>query len=196
MNFSGRYSRCSSSSSRSRLRLSKRRRRPQAEVRPRMRHRRSRTAQQHSCVVLLWSRSKTSRYRTRLSIQTCPGLFYYSVEFKNHLKCFSFPQEHIPVVTILCNPGISTRHWGQMSDIVGYDLTPDSGTTLRKVLKLNLTSYLDQFESISVAASKVRTPVVFPFKSSHFTKFMYLHYHGPQWSSFAGFMKFIKVNIL
>ncbi|XP_075883238.1 dynein axonemal heavy chain 12 isoform X2 [Nelusetta ayraudi] len=63
-------------------------------------------------------------------------------------------KEHIPVVTILCNPGISTRHWGQMSDIVGYDLTPDSGTTLRKVLKQNLTSYLDQFESISVAASK------------------------------------------
>lgn len=25
---------------------------------------------------------------------------------------------------------------------------------------------------------------------------MYLHYHGLQWSSFAGFIKFIKVNIL
>ncbi|XP_039655501.1 dynein heavy chain 7, axonemal isoform X3 [Perca fluviatilis] len=62
--------------------------------------------------------------------------------------------DHIPVVSILCNPGIRPRHWNQMSDIVGYDLTPDSGTTLRKVLKLNLAPYLEQFESLSAAASK------------------------------------------
>lgn len=42
-----------------------------------------------------------------------------------------------------------------MSEIVGYDLTPDSGTTLRKVLKLNLTPYLEKFEVISAGASKV-----------------------------------------
>ncbi|KAM6176988.1 dynein axonemal heavy chain 12 [Erethizon dorsatum] len=60
----------------------------------------------------------------------------------------------IPTVSILCNPGIRARHWKQMSEIVGYDLTPDSGTTLRKVLKLNLTPYLDKFEVISAGASK------------------------------------------
>ncbi|XP_053147136.1 dynein axonemal heavy chain 12 isoform X3 [Hemicordylus capensis] len=63
-------------------------------------------------------------------------------------------KENIPLVTILCNPGIRTRHWQQMSEIVAYDLTPDSGTTLRKVLKQNLTPYLEQFETISVGASK------------------------------------------
>lgn len=59
------------------------------------------------------------------------------------------------MVSILCNPGIRARHWVQISDIVDYDLTPDSGTTLRKVLKQNLTPYLEQFETISAAASKV-----------------------------------------
>ncbi|XP_019944293.2 dynein axonemal heavy chain 12 [Paralichthys olivaceus] len=63
-------------------------------------------------------------------------------------------KEHIPVVSILCNPGVRARHWDQMSHIVGYDLTPDSGTTLRKVLKQNLAPYLEEFESISAAASK------------------------------------------
>lgn len=58
-------------------------------------------------------------------------------------------------MTILCNPGIKARHWNQMSEIVGYDLTPDSGSTLRKVLKQNLTPYLEQFEVISMGASKV-----------------------------------------
>uniref|UniRef100_A0A7N6C1K8 Dynein axonemal heavy chain 12 n=1 Tax=Anabas testudineus TaxID=64144 RepID=A0A7N6C1K8_ANATE len=59
--------------------------------------------------------------------------------------------EHIPLVSILCNPGIRARHWEQMSKIVEYNLTPDSGTTLRKVLKQNLTPYLEEFESISAA---------------------------------------------
>lgn len=59
------------------------------------------------------------------------------------------------MVSILCNPGIRTRHWEQMSAIVDYDLTPNSGTTLRKVLRLNLTPCLEQFEAISAGASKV-----------------------------------------
>ncbi|XP_044307141.1 dynein axonemal heavy chain 12 [Varanus komodoensis] len=63
-------------------------------------------------------------------------------------------KENIPLVTILCNPGIRARHWKQMSEIVGYDLTPDSGSTLRKVLKQNLNPYLEQFETISMGASK------------------------------------------
>jgi len=60
------------------------------------------------------------------------------------------------MVTVLCNPGVRDRHWHQMSEIVEYDLTPDSGTTLRKVLKQDLTPYLERFESISASASKVR----------------------------------------
>uniref|UniRef100_A0A5F8GEA1 Dynein axonemal heavy chain 12 n=1 Tax=Monodelphis domestica TaxID=13616 RepID=A0A5F8GEA1_MONDO len=62
--------------------------------------------------------------------------------------------EFIPTVTILCNPGLRSRHWKQMSEIAGFDLTPDSGTTLRKVLKLNLAPFLEQFEVISAGASK------------------------------------------
>ncbi|KAI4532318.1 hypothetical protein MG293_017583 [Ovis ammon polii] len=63
-------------------------------------------------------------------------------------------KDYIPTVSILCNPGMRARHWKQLSEIVGYDLTPDSGTTLRKVLKLNLAPYLDKFEVISAGASK------------------------------------------
>uniref|UniRef100_A0A8C3YTD1 Dynein axonemal heavy chain 12 n=1 Tax=Catagonus wagneri TaxID=51154 RepID=A0A8C3YTD1_9CETA len=60
------------------------------------------------------------------------------------------PKEN-PTIT-MCR--MRTRHWKQLSEIVGYDLTPDSGTTLRKVLKLNLTPYLEKFEVISAGASK------------------------------------------
>ncbi|CAL9702663.1 unnamed protein product [Knipowitschia caucasica] len=63
-------------------------------------------------------------------------------------------KEHVPLVSILCNPGIRQRHWDQMSKIVDYGITPDSSTTLRKMLKQNITPYLDHFESVSAAASK------------------------------------------
>uniref|UniRef100_A0A8C5TGG8 Dynein axonemal heavy chain 12 n=1 Tax=Malurus cyaneus samueli TaxID=2593467 RepID=A0A8C5TGG8_9PASS len=63
-------------------------------------------------------------------------------------------KENIPTVSVFCNPGLRERHWQQMSDIVGYDITPNAGTTLRKVLKQNLSPYLEQFATISVAASK------------------------------------------
>uniref|UniRef100_A0AAY4CQS0 Dynein axonemal heavy chain 12 n=1 Tax=Denticeps clupeoides TaxID=299321 RepID=A0AAY4CQS0_9TELE len=56
--------------------------------------------------------------------------------------------------TLICSTVMKPRHWEQMSAIVGYDLMPNSGTTLHKVLKQNLTPYLQQFESISAAASK------------------------------------------
>lgn len=62
-------------------------------------------------------------------------------------------------MTVFCNPGMRERHWKQMSDIVGHDITPDAGTTLGKVLKQNLSSYLEQFSTISVAASKVSTEI-------------------------------------
>lgn len=42
-----------------------------------------------------------------------------------------------------------------MSQIYGDDLTPDAGTTLRKTLKKNLEEYMNDFETISGAASKV-----------------------------------------
>ncbi|CAK8689424.1 unnamed protein product [Clavelina lepadiformis] len=63
-------------------------------------------------------------------------------------------KQFIPLITTLCNPGIRKRHWEQMSEIYGDDLTPDAGTTLRKTLKKNLDEHMTDFETISGAASK------------------------------------------
>ena len=64
-------------------------------------------------------------------------------------------QEFVPVIGIMCNKGMRRRHWERMSSIAGFDLTPDSGSTLRKVLKLELESFMAEFEGISAAATKV-----------------------------------------
>ncbi|KAI7794029.1 dynein axonemal heavy chain 12 [Triplophysa rosa] len=90
------------------------------------------------------SKEEEEEKQENATILICSSVLDQVKEFK----------ECIPLVSILCNPGIRPRHWEQMSEVVGYDLTPDSGTTLQKVLKQNLTSYLELFESISVGASK------------------------------------------
>ncbi|OAF71836.1 Dynein heavy chain 12, axonemal [Intoshia linei] len=88
-------------------------------------------------------------------------------------------QEKISVIEIMCNPGIRQRHWNKnkapfykncviltqcqtystryplrMTEISTINMTPDSGTTLRKILKLELDPYMEEFEQISIAASK------------------------------------------
>ncbi|GFO33725.1 dynein heavy chain 12, axonemal-like, partial [Plakobranchus ocellatus] len=63
-------------------------------------------------------------------------------------------KEVIPVIAIMCNPGVRKRHWDKMEEIAGFALTPDTGTTLRKMLKLDIKPYMEQFEGISASASK------------------------------------------
>ncbi|XP_045030294.1 dynein axonemal heavy chain 7 isoform X2 [Daphnia magna] len=60
----------------------------------------------------------------------------------------------LPIVGVICNPGLRDRHWKDMSDLVAKDLKPNTGTTLRKFLNLGLMPYLEKFEVISGAASK------------------------------------------
>ena len=55
----------------------------------------------------------------------------------------------------MCNPGLRQRHWDLMSEIAGFNLTPDAGTTVRKVLKMDLEPFMEKFEVISAAATKV-----------------------------------------
>ncbi|NXU72284.1 DYH7 protein, partial [Oreotrochilus melanogaster] len=95
-------------------------------------------------------KSKTAGEKTEEDTKANPTVKMCSLVLEQ-IKDF---KENIPTVTVLCNPGMKPRHWQQMSNIVGYDLTPNSGTTLRKVLKQNLAPHMEQFVAISVAASK------------------------------------------
>ncbi|XP_066919650.1 dynein axonemal heavy chain 12-like [Clytia hemisphaerica] len=61
---------------------------------------------------------------------------------------------NVPIVGVLCNSGLRQRHWKAMSEIIGDNITPDSGTTLRKMLKNDITPLFEQFEVISTGASK------------------------------------------
>lgn len=50
----------------------------------------------------------------------------------------------LPLVAVICNPGLRERHWQDMSDLVSKDLKPNTGTTLRKLLNLGLMPFLEK----------------------------------------------------
>ncbi|XP_077979573.1 dynein axonemal heavy chain 3-like isoform X2 [Glandiceps talaboti] len=63
-------------------------------------------------------------------------------------------KQHLPLLGVICNPGIRDRHWEQMSEIVGYDLKPEADTSLFQMIEIGLTKHLDRLEEIGGAASK------------------------------------------
>ncbi|XP_013187525.2 dynein axonemal heavy chain 12 [Amyelois transitella] len=70
-----------------------------------------------------------------------------TVEIKNW-------RPNVQMAHIMCNPALVQRHWDEMSTIAGFDLTPTAGTTLRKIINFDLWDEIDQYEIISVAATK------------------------------------------
>lgn len=57
--------------------------------------------------------------------------------------------KNIPLIRVLCNPGMRARHWAKLSDVSGMEIYPDATTSLRKMLKMNLDPFIPAFEEIS-----------------------------------------------
>ncbi|KAL0118214.1 hypothetical protein PUN28_009103 [Cardiocondyla obscurior] len=63
-------------------------------------------------------------------------------------------KEHMPVILTLGNPFLKSRHWEQVSEIVGFPIKVDQYMTLAKILDYGLGDYVVKFDVISEAATK------------------------------------------
>ncbi|XP_026297252.1 dynein heavy chain 7, axonemal isoform X2 [Apis mellifera] len=72
------------------------------------------------------------------------------------LKIEAF-KEHMPIIYTLGNTSMKSRHWEQVSEIVGFPIKIDETMTLAKILDLNLMDYVAKFEAIAEAATKEGT---------------------------------------
>ena len=85
-------------------------------------------------------------YRVAGLLSDAPAPTAVAAQVKEKLDEFI---SNVPFVRVLCNPGMRDRHWSKMSSTMGQNIKPDGQTTLRKMLKHDLTPYLDQFQEIS-----------------------------------------------
>ncbi|XP_046144739.1 dynein axonemal heavy chain 12-like isoform X1 [Osmia bicornis bicornis] len=63
-------------------------------------------------------------------------------------------KKYLPLVKCVCNPALRKRHWIEMSEICNFDLTPNAGTSLRKIIQFNLMDDIEKYEAISTGANK------------------------------------------
>ncbi|XP_026150549.1 dynein heavy chain 7, axonemal isoform X2 [Mastacembelus armatus] len=91
-------------------------------------------------------------YKLEKSFTEVPKALNIATTIKAKVEEF---KEHIPMVQVLCNPGLRDRHWAAMSKVAGISLQPaDDQACVANFLSMHLEQYLSNFESISEAASK------------------------------------------
>lgn len=65
-----------------------------------------------------------------------------------------FIRDHLPLLTLLANPGLRERHWDEMAETVGKPLPHSDQSTLQDMIRLELDKSADAIEETCVNASK------------------------------------------
>ena len=68
-------------------------------------------------------------------------------------KVASF-QEHLPLITAICNPGLRERHWVALAEIVGFEVKRDEVTSLKRLLDHDIAMHISKITEISDSASR------------------------------------------
>ncbi|KAM8856216.1 dynein axonemal heavy chain 7 [Spinachia spinachia] len=91
-------------------------------------------------------------YKLEKGFSDVPKALSIAITMKRRVGDF---KEHLPLVQILCNPGLRDRHWDTMSEVAGISLQPaDEQACVAQFLSLHLEQHLERFEGINEVASK------------------------------------------
>ncbi|XP_044073688.1 dynein axonemal heavy chain 7 isoform X2 [Siniperca chuatsi] len=91
-------------------------------------------------------------YKLEKGFSDVPKALNIATTMKTKVEDF---KEHIPMVQVLCNPGLRERHWDAMSEMAGISLQPATDQAcVAHFLSMHLEQHLSSFEGISEAASK------------------------------------------
>ncbi|OHT14597.1 Dynein heavy chain family protein [Tritrichomonas foetus] len=63
-------------------------------------------------------------------------------------------KKHVPLIMKLRHPGIKTKHWEQISEVVGFPVMPSMELSLQEFLNLDLERWQDQISEIASIAAQ------------------------------------------
>ncbi len=66
----------------------------------------------------------------------------------------NFAQEHLPLITAICNPGLRDRHWSSLAEVVGFEIRRDEVTSLKRLLEYDIATHIIKLVEISDSASR------------------------------------------
>ncbi|XP_037136748.1 dynein heavy chain 7, axonemal [Syngnathus acus] len=94
-----------------------------------------------------------SLYKLEKSFTDVPSALSLATIMKEKVEAF---RKDVPMLQVLCNPGLRARHWESLSEISGKPLstTDEESANMSHFLSLNMEEFLPEFEGVSESASK------------------------------------------
>ena len=87
----------------------------------------------------------------KLLSEKAPEPAKVATEMKEAIAKFKL---HIPIISNLRNPGLRSRHWDALSDVVGQGIVPDVSLTWSQLLSLDVHDHREEIEKICMYADK------------------------------------------
>ncbi|GAB1599971.1 hypothetical protein Ahia01_000274600, partial [Argonauta hians] len=90
-------------------------------------------------------------YKLTKILSDQPGPRRIADSVRNKLDKF---KAHLPLLQVICNPGMQERHWKLATEVVGFTVEPSKQSSLYDMINAGIAEFLPKLEEIGISAAK------------------------------------------